>query len=80
MSKPASEGHVCIFHPRIPAIAAYRVMDTLSKQMFDYGLCPICNHRLKRQDSFKKDISDKLEELFNKLMKQEQEKKNDSGK
>ncbi len=70
-----SEGHVCIFHPRIRALNAYKVKDTVTDQWFQYGLCPICSNRLKKQDSFKKQISERLEELQAKLQKQEEGKK-----
>lgn len=71
-----SEGHVCIFHQRVRALKVYRVKDTVSGNWFEYGLCPICNNRLAKQDSFKQNINDRLGDLVYKMQKQEEGKKN----
>lgn len=66
--------HACIFHPRLKALENFKVHDTKTNQWFQYGLCPICSNRLKKQESFKQDINDKLEELSEQLRKQEEKK------
>lgn len=71
------EEHNCIFHPRIRALAVWHVKDEVTNSFFRYGLCPICNNRLAKQESFKQDISDALEEMLTKFEKQ-QEGKNGS--
>lgn len=77
MSKEIPEEHNCIFHPRIRALKVWHVKDTVTEKLFRYGLCPICANRLAKQESFKQDISDKLEEMLLKFQKQ-QEGKNGS--
>lgn len=72
MSEPRE--HVCIFHQRQRALQVYKVRDSANGNWFEYGLCPICDHRLKKQESFKNDISARLEELMHKLEKQEEKK------
>ncbi len=74
MNQEVAEGHVCIFHPRLRALHSFTVQDTRLNQWFRYGLCPICSNRLKKQESFKQDINDRLEELVAKLQKQEEKK------
>lgn len=71
------EGHVCIFHQRHRALKAYRVFDNKSKNFVDYGLCPMCDRRLKTQPALMNGlINERLEELYFKLEKQEEGKKN----
>lgn len=70
------EPHCCIFHPRIRALETYNVQDTHTKLFFRYGLCPICANRLKKQESFKQDINDRLEELAEQLKQQEEKRAN----
>lgn len=70
MSKEAvPEDHNCIFHPRIRAFKVWQILDTVTKQFFRYGLCPMCAIRYKKESSFKQDISDKLEEMLNEFQK-----------
>ena len=73
MSKP--QGAACIFHQTKKAIKEYQVQDVLTKAWVSYGLCASCAWKLQIDQSFKKTISEKLEVLFEKLLKQ-QEKKN----
>lgn len=68
--------YCCIFHPRIPSIQNYAVKDTVTNEFLKYGLCPNCVRRLKREDSFKRAISDRIEELLEKQKKKEEEKCN----
>lgn len=75
MSQSTTE-NCCIFHPRLRALQTYRVRDTVLKEWFQYGLCPICSNRLKKQPSFKQNISDRIEEVLNDMIKKHEEKKN----
>ena len=69
------EPHCCLFHPRLRALDTFRVRDTTDGNWFQYGLCPICSNRLKKQESFKRDISDRIEELLEQLKKKHEEEK-----
>lgn len=71
---PAPDKYCCLFHPRIRSVADYRVRDSQSGEFFQYGLCPICNNRLKKQDSFKSNISDRIEEVLRQLELKKQKK------
>jgi hypothetical protein len=69
------EQHCCIFHQQTPAYRVYRVGDTVMKRFVEYGLCEACNYRLKKEDSFKMVINERLEELSHKLKKQQEKEK-----
>lgn len=75
MSKEIPEEHNCIFHPRLRAMNVWHIKDKVGGEFFRYGLCPICANRLKKQESFKQDISDKLEEMLTKFQKKQEEGK-----
>jgi hypothetical protein len=75
MSDQQPDPHACIFHNRLRALQVFRIQDSQTKAWFQYGLCPICANRLKKQESFKKDISDRLEEILEQS-KKKQEMKN----
>lgn len=49
----------CIFHPKSFAPQTYKVVDRVSKNIFEYGLCNMCAAKL-RLDWFKKEINDRL--------------------
>jgi GTP cyclohydrolase I len=75
MSEEIPEEHNCIFHRRIRALKTWHVKDTKTGQFFRYGLCPICANRLAKQESFKQDISDKIEEMLNDFNKKQEGKR-----
>lgn len=76
MSTPVPESeYACIFHPRIRSLKQFNVRNTKDNNWYKYGLCPICSNRLAKQESFKKDISDRLEEVLE-IVKKKQEEKN----
>lgn len=68
------EDHNCIFHPRIRALKVWLVKDKETDKYFRYGLCPICSNRLAKQESFKQDISDRIEEMLNDFNKKQEGK------
>lgn len=68
-----SEGHGCIFHWDTFAIKIFHVKDTHTGQWFQYGLCVPCTHKLNTQDSFKKLINERLEELTTKMEEKQRE-------
>lgn len=74
MSEEIPDEHNCIFHNRARAMNVYQVRDSITLKFFRYGLCWNCEGRLKRESSFKKSISDKLEEMLNEYIKKQEGK------
>lgn len=70
----AENEYACIFHPGASSLEQFNVRLEATDQWFKYGLCPICSHRLAKQETFKQEISDKLEEMLEKVKKKQEEK------
>lgn len=62
-----SELMACIIHQRVPAFKVYQVRDTETGQMVRYGLCPMCDKRLRADGCFAAQISKTLGEKVDKI-------------